>query len=86
MGVVQQVNDWRLAISRQNVLSQTDSHPLDVNLDARSLQRTHSYNAVVAHIVASSRNYLKSHLVGRKSSNRQLRGTDLCYRCLSSDR
>jgi hypothetical protein len=48
IGMVRRLNDWRFVISRQNRLPQTDSHPLDVSLDTRSLQRTHSYNAVVA--------------------------------------
>jgi hypothetical protein len=43
--------DMRRALNPHNALSPTDSHLVEVELDARSVQCTHSNDAVVPHIV-----------------------------------
>jgi len=63
LGVVRQETEYEKSVIFQNALSPADSHLVEVELDARSLQRTHSHNAVVAHIVAPGCNDAKCHLM-----------------------
>jgi len=53
-------------------------HGIRISLDARSLQRTHSHNAVVAHIVAPGCNDTECHLVVWQSSDPQRSRNHLC--------
>src|ERR1700704_5835452 len=70
--------DMRRALNPQKALSPSDSHLVEVELDARSVQRTHSHYAVEAHIVVSGCNDAEFHLVVGKSPKPQFSRNLLC--------
>jgi hypothetical protein len=64
-------------VSRQDALSPAHRTPVEIEVDLRCVEGTHSQDAIVAHIVVSRFKDMEFHLVGWRNSHHQLPRGDL---------